>query len=161
MQRVLGFDVDPHRGFVDDQDLRLGGEPLGDADLLLVAARERSHRLRQRMRADVELAEGWENRRLLFRACDPLAERAQAPPDRDRCIGTDGVEKDETLLLAVLAHVPEAVLLEGLPEAPDVRYHAPHSNLAAGRLDLTDKRFGQTRTPGSDQAVEAQDLAFS
>src|SRR6266567_5023420 len=71
------------------------------------------------------------------------------------------MEKDETLLLAVLAHVPEAVLLEGLPEAPDMRYHPPHPNLAAGSLDLTDQRFGQTRAPGSDQAIEAQDLAFS
>src|SRR5713226_9863222 len=69
--------------------------------------------------------------------------------------------EDETLLLAVFAHVPEAVLLYGLPEALDVRYHAAHPNLAAGRLDLTHQRFGQTRAPGSDQAVEAQDLAFS
>src|SRR6266851_2384758 len=71
------------------------------------------------------------------------------------------MEQDETFLLSVLAHVPDAVVLEGLPEALDVRYHAPHPNLAAGRLDLTNQRFGETRAPGSDQTVEAQDLAFS
>src|SRR6266576_6901279 len=69
------------------------------------------------------------------------------------------MEKDETLLLAVLAHIPEAVFLEGFPEAPDMRYHAPHPNLAAGSLDLADQRFGQTRAPCSDQAIESQDLA--
>ena len=37
---ALCADVDAGRGLVHDQDPRLGAEPLGDDDLLLVAARE-------------------------------------------------------------------------------------------------------------------------
>ena len=36
----LGADVDAARRLVDDQDLRAGGEPLAEHDLLLVAARQ-------------------------------------------------------------------------------------------------------------------------
>src|SRR3982074_2261385 len=128
VQRVLRLDVDPDRGLVDDQDLDFGRQPFGDADLLLVAAREGPYRLRQRLRLDVELADDRKNRRVLRRAPDPLAERAQAPPDRDRGVSADRVEKDEPLLLAILAHVPDAVLLEGLAEARDPRLHAAHAN---------------------------------
>ncbi len=40
VQIGLGLDVDADRRLVDDQDLGVGGEPLGDRHLLLVAARE-------------------------------------------------------------------------------------------------------------------------
>ena len=47
-QRVdlgLGADVDAPRRLVEDQHLGLGGEPAGEHDLLLVAARELADRL--------------------------------------------------------------------------------------------------------------------
>ena len=43
----LGADVDAARRLVDDQQRRLAGEPLGEHDLLLVAARERPGRVAQ------------------------------------------------------------------------------------------------------------------
>ena len=50
----LGLDVDADRRLVDDQDLGIGGEPLGDRHLLLVAAGEVADGLRERRRADLE-----------------------------------------------------------------------------------------------------------
>ena len=51
----LGLDVDADGGLVDDQDLDAGGEPFGDADLLLVAAGEIADELGERGRADFQL----------------------------------------------------------------------------------------------------------
>ena len=42
----LGADVDAARRLVEDDDLGLHGQPLGEHDLLLVAARERAGALR-------------------------------------------------------------------------------------------------------------------
>ena len=50
----LGLDVDADRRLVDDQDVGIGGEPLGDRHLLLVAAGEVADRLAERRRADLE-----------------------------------------------------------------------------------------------------------
>ena len=45
MQLVFGLHVDADGGLVDDQNFWVRGEPLGDADLLLVAAAEVADRL--------------------------------------------------------------------------------------------------------------------
>ena len=44
MQVALGADVDAHGGLVDDEDVHPGGEPLGQAHLLLVAAAQAARR---------------------------------------------------------------------------------------------------------------------
>ena len=46
--------VDAVRGLVEDQDARLGREPLGEDDLLLVPAGEAAHDLSRRSRPDPE-----------------------------------------------------------------------------------------------------------
>ena len=51
----LRADVDAVRRLVEDQDPRLGGKPLREHDLLLVAAREAAHDLRRRGRLDPQL----------------------------------------------------------------------------------------------------------
>ena len=55
MDLDLGPDVDAARGLVQDQDPRLRGEPLGEDDLLLVAARQRADELVHTGHPDVEL----------------------------------------------------------------------------------------------------------
>src|SRR5437773_7998325 len=78
---------------------------------------------------------------------EPLAKRAQVPPDRDRGVRAYGVEKDQPLLLAILADVADAVLLQGLAEAVDPRFLSAHAHLPAGHLDLTDEGLGKLRSP--------------
>ena len=56
MDLDLGADVDAARRLVEDQDPRLGREPLGQDDLLLVAAGERLDLLVDAGRADVGLS---------------------------------------------------------------------------------------------------------
>ena len=51
-------DVDAVRRLVEDEDARLGGEPLGEHDLLLVAAGQAAHRLRRRRGLDPQLSYG-------------------------------------------------------------------------------------------------------
>ena len=53
----LGADVDAAGGFVEDENLRLGGEPAGDDDLLLVAAGEGADALLHRRGADAEVVD--------------------------------------------------------------------------------------------------------
>ncbi|MNE78094.1 hypothetical protein D3C80_1744670 [compost metagenome] len=50
VQIGLGLDVDANRRFVYNQQLHVGGKPLGDADLLLVAAGKIAHGLAQARR---------------------------------------------------------------------------------------------------------------
>ncbi len=52
---LLGADVDASRGLIEDEDVHLRGQPLGDDDLLLVAAREVARLLADARRLDVEL----------------------------------------------------------------------------------------------------------
>ena len=49
-------DVDAAGGLVDDQQLRVGGQPLGEDDLLLVAAAQRAGLGVERGGLDLELA---------------------------------------------------------------------------------------------------------
>ena len=53
----LGADVDALGGLVEEQDLGLRGQPAGEQHLLLVAARQRRHRLLPRPGAQLEPAE--------------------------------------------------------------------------------------------------------
>ena len=50
----LGADVDAAGRLVQDQDLRLAGDPAGEDNLLLVAARQLADRLLQRWRLDAK-----------------------------------------------------------------------------------------------------------
>ena len=52
---LLGAHVDAARGLIEDEDVHLGGQPLGDDDLLLVATREVARLLADARRLDVEL----------------------------------------------------------------------------------------------------------
>ena len=66
----LGADVDAARRLVEDQDLRLRLQPLGEHDLLLVAAREEAHLLLGAARA--QLGDRRRAREIVIR---PSAER--------------------------------------------------------------------------------------
>ena len=80
----LGLDVDADRRLVDDQDLGIGREPLGDRHLLLVAAREIADRLAERRRADFEaLDEGLDGAGLRTRRDKPQ-DAGDPLPDGDR-----------------------------------------------------------------------------
>ena len=47
MDLRFGADIDAARRLVHDEDARLGGEPFGEHDLLLIAARQLARRLRR------------------------------------------------------------------------------------------------------------------
>ena len=53
----LGADVDAARRLVEEQDVAVAQQPLGDDDLLLVAAREQPHLLPRRRRLDAQLVD--------------------------------------------------------------------------------------------------------
>jgi hypothetical protein len=103
----LRSDVDPVRRLVEDQDLRLGGEPLREDDLLLVAAGEAADDLRRRRRLDPQLV----HEPLREGALTPRAQEAarrQLGQDGHRDVLAHGHRLDEALLEPVLGEVREA-----------------------------------------------------
>src|SRR6202034_3997884 len=100
MQVVLGLDVDPDSRLVDDEDLRLGRQPFGDRNLLLVSAGEIADELSERRRTDVEpLDEGGDGARLGARVDEP-DDIGEASPDGDGVIAGDRMHEDQPLLLS-------------------------------------------------------------
>src|SRR5204863_3489656 len=99
---------DPSRRLVEDEDLRVGGEPLGDDDLLLVASGEVPHLLANAWRLDVE------SMNTLLRGRARLAEIDQTDGIGEPAQGgKDDVRLDvhpdrEAVPLAVLREVADA-----------------------------------------------------
>src|SRR5262249_30667990 len=107
MNLGLGADVDAASRLVDNEELRIGGEPFGDDDALLVAAGEEGRLLLDARRLDGELADvGFGKLDLLA-----LAEDAEARKRLEQAHGdvlADGQAGDEALLFAILRHEADA-----------------------------------------------------
>ena len=84
VQVALRLDVDADGRLVDDQDVGVGGEPLGDRHLLLVAAGEVADGLRERRRADLERVDEGLDRAGLGAGRDQAEATGEPPPDGDR-----------------------------------------------------------------------------
>ena len=103
----FGADVDAARRLVHDQDLRVQRQPLGDDDLLLIAAGEVEHLLLDRRRAHAQRVDHPPRQRPL-RAEAHDAEAAQPVEERERQVLADGQTEDQRLQLAIFRHQPDA-----------------------------------------------------
>ncbi len=107
VDRGLRADVDALGRLVQDDDQRLGCEPLADNDLLLIAARKRADLLDEAGRAEIEFAG-------IFAGKVELARKIEeAPPPKatkrgQGDVGEDGHRQDDALALALLRHVDDA-----------------------------------------------------
>ena len=120
VQIGLGLDVDADGRLVDDQDLGVRRQPLGDRDLLLVAAGEVADRLR-RATACAPRAGGRKaaTARVSAARRDQAERAGEPPPDGDRDVVPDRMHEDQPLLLAVLADVADAVAGQRLVHVAD------------------------------------------
>ena len=132
---LLRPDVDPARRLVEDQHLGVEGEPLGEHDLLLVAARERPGGFAAvGSGADVELADRpW--RRSASRPAIDRMRPATRSNDVERDVRPDALGEREAFDLAVLG---------------DERNAGPHRvGRAAERGVRRRRRWRSRRGPGS------------
>ncbi len=156
----LRADVDAARRLVEEQDVAIAQQPLRDHDLLLVAARQQLDRLRDRGRADTQLAHV-----ALGRPGDRrrVHEHAQAQQPRQRGHGDVGLHvhrRREPELLAVFRQVADAQR-HGVARRADARGTAVDQDLAA--VDRVGAEHGarDLRAPGAHQPGEAEDLALA
>jgi hypothetical protein len=103
VDRGLAVDVDAAGRLVEDQQVLGGGEPLGQHDLLLVAAREELHLLVQAGGAQVDRVvssrtEGWPFAAV---SAEPREQRAQRAVGEHHVVG-DRLAQRQPLALAVL-----------------------------------------------------------
>ena len=103
----LGADVDAAGRLVEDEQARLGGQPLGQDDLLLVAARQRADHLLDAGHLDVELL-GVVVRDRPLRGRVDQEPRKEPRQDRQGHVLGDREVEDEALLVAVLGQVGDA-----------------------------------------------------
>ena len=153
----LGAHVDAAGGLVDDEELRLGREPLGEHDLLLVAAREGRDRVLLRARLHLEALRPLRGGGAFAGAVDE-AEPGQRVPQRQRRVAGDREVHDEPLLAPVLGHEADAGVDGGL--------RIPRTQRSAEQLDAApvvavDAEHGprDLGAAGADESGEGDDLA--
>ncbi len=156
---LLRADVDAPGGLVEDQDVAVALQPLGQHDLLLVAAGE--------------VADRWPTDGVLVRSASthfssatlrilPSCRIAVLGELRDggqHRVGGDVLGEDQAVALAVLRQVADA-LLDGRLRVVDVDLLAVDRHLATGLGVGADQRAGRLGTPRAHQAGEAEDLAL-
>src|SRR5699024_1710754 len=157
---VLGTHVDAAGRLVEDEDVAVLGEPLGDDDLLLVAAGEVRHELADRGRAHAQqfdlLPGGGPDRRTAYEATggEPLPQR------RDGDVVRDGEVHHQPVAFAVLGQVADPVV--GSPgRVRDAYLFAVHGDGAAGDRVRSDDGAGHLGTSGPHQSGEGQDLPLA
>ena len=104
----LGADVDAGGGFVHDQHVRVGAEPLGDDDLLLVAAGEQPNGSTGVRHLDLKSYQQILGQRLAGPVGDERA-ALQLSEQGQQQILPDGVVQDQALQPAVLRDQRDAV----------------------------------------------------
>jgi len=155
----LGADVDAARGFVDDEQARVGEEPARDEELLLVAAGEgrgggvRAAPLEMHPRAEIRGG-------LAF----VLGRHGEAHPEarivREGDVPRAGKPRAEPGPRTVLGEVADAGG-DGFRRAADAERAAAEEHLAGEeRVDAED-RLGRLAAAGADESGEADDLAFA
>src|SRR4051812_1419477 len=139
----LGLDVDADGRLVDDQDPHTRRKPFGEADLLLVAAREIANRLQKRGRAHLEFGDDWGDvrpHRIVAEKSEPARELS---PYSDAGILQHAMSQDQALSLAILADVADAVCVNGFRDVLDPAGFASHADLAAGDRMQPEDAFGE------------------
>src|SRR5664280_265243 len=156
---VLRADVDAARRFVEDQQFRLGEQPLRDDDLLLVSAGQLYDALVDARRLDTQLPAVLLSSDVLGIAVDDTTGRDARQVRRyDR--RSDGVEEVQSEHLAVLGDVGEAEI-DGLLDV--LRRHLAavqeHRALDVTPVGAAEQRSCELRTPCAHEAGETDDLA--
>ena len=157
MDLGLALDVDALGRLVENHEPRIGGEPFGQHDLLLVAARKRLYGL-------VEIAE-LQSQSLQVRldkgelASSPDQTGERRPVDRrQRGIGEDREIHDEALAEPVLRHVGYSPR-HGVGRIREGRRLAGEPNLAGCRPVDAEQDAGHLGAAAPDQAAQADHLA--
>jgi hypothetical protein len=153
----LGADINPPGRVVEQQDLRLQLQPLGEHDLLLVAAGQRPGRAVDRPGPDVEPP------RLLLRpaAQRPAPDQPPVTAQRDgphlRDVLPQRLVEHETDPAAVTAHQRHA---GGHRGAPGTRHRRAvrHQHLPGPRPRAPGHQVEQVVVAGADQAGQPDDL---
>ena len=157
MDLGLALDVDALGRLVENHEPRIGGEPFGQHDLLLVAARKRLYGLveiaeLQPQSLQVRLDEGE-----LASSPDQTGERR--PVDhRQRGVGEDREIHDEALAEPVLRHVGYSPR-HGVGRIREGRRLAGEPNLAGCRPVDAEQDAGHLGAAAPDQAAQADHLA--
>ena len=148
---VLGADVDAAGRVVQDEDPRLGHQPLGDDDLLLVAAREGLDRDVDRGRLDGEALGELEGLGELGVAVD-AHEAGEAVEVGQGDVLEDGLDEHQALALAVLGHQADAVG-HGVARAVDRDLLAVEADRAGGDVAvLAEDRGDELGAAGAHEA---------
>ena len=97
-------------------------------------------------------------------ASAPGRDEAEGPgdaaPDRNRDIVPDRIGEQQTLALAVLAHVADAIFLERLVHRTDARWLPVDADLAAGNSAEAEDAARELGAAGAHKAVESEDFAL-
>lgn len=149
----LGTDVDADGRRVEDQDPRLGQHPLGQHDLLLIAAGQRRNRLIRIRHPHAELADPLRDDAILavvvYQAKTPaqLIENGQHRVIRNRLL------LHQTQRQAILRDVADAGLDRVLMAAKAHRF-AVEVEFAAVRPGHAEQAQRQLGTPGAEQPAQ-------
>ena len=158
MHLGFGADVDAARRLVENQDRRVGVEPLAQHDLLLIAARQLGDFEIDRRRADrepcAEVAGGSP-----FQTCPNEAEAIEvATQNRQRNVGEDRHRENQPELATVLGHIGDA-------EVHAIARRADCDRLAVEKDGSRRRRFDAEKGKSdigaarADESGEAEDLA--
>ena len=150
----LGADVDAARGLVDDQQLGLGGQPLGDDHLLLVAAAHRGRGHVEGAGLDLELG-GPRAGRPVLGAGGEQAEAGEPAADPAGHVAGDRALGHQALLAAVLGDERHAGADRGAGVVPLDRPAEQADRARVVRVDAEDGP-GDLAAPGADEARPAR-----
>ena len=155
----LGADVDAPGGLVDDEQRGVGRQPLGQHDLLLVAAGERGHRVLGRAGLDLQAPRPRPRPARLLAAADQSVRRAAGAAASASTLRGDRQVHDQALLAPVLGDERHAGVDGGLGRS---RGHAASRDIThlAGvvRVDAEDGA-GDLAAARADEAGQGDDLA--
>ena len=155
----LGPDVDAAGRLVEDQQPRLRGQPLGQDDLLLVAARQGADHLLDAGHLHVELLGVVVGDGPLRRAVDQEP-REEPRQDRQRHVLGDREVQHQAFLVAVLGQVGDAGGHRG-GRAGEGDPLPVQRHRAGVRLVDPEQDPGDLRAAGADEPGEAEDLALA
>ena len=155
----LGPDVDAAGRFVEDEQARLRRQPLGEDDLLLVAARQRADHLLDAGHLDVELV-GVVARDLALPCRVHEEPREEPRQDRQGHVLGDREIEDEALLVAVLGQVGDAGVHRGR-RAGEADRRPVQPDLAGVALVDAEQDPRDLRPAGADEPGQPDDLAVS
>jgi hypothetical protein len=154
---LLRADVDAAGRLVEDEDVAVLQQPLGDDDLLLIAAREVLDRLARRRRPDAQPADE------LLRLGAHLARLDEARPleallhRADPDVGVDVLFQQQPEVLAVLGEIADAVTC-GVRRTADPHPAPFEGDGAGGDRVGADEGTGQLGASGAHQARQAEDF---